>query len=120
MLKNDVAVLKLRGTDTPEDAQKLIGKKLYFDRDDAELPENTWFISDIIGLSVIDADTGRNYGKVDEIYQNGAADVYSLRTPEGKQLMFPAVPEVLLETDMPGGKLVIRPLPGLFDEAEEV
>lgn len=119
-LKSDVAVIKLKGVDTPEEAQKYIGKMLYFNRDDAELPEDTWFIQDIIGLSVVDADSGRVYGKVDDIYQNGSADVYSVRTPEGKQLMFPAIPEVLLETDIEGGKLTIRPLAGLFEDEEEI
>ena len=119
-LKSDVAVIKLKGVDTPEEAQKYIGKMLYFNRDDAELPEDTWFIQDIIGLSVVDADSGRVYGKVDDIYQNGSADVYSVKTPEGKQLMFPAIPEVLLETDIDGGRLVIRPLKGLFEDEEEI
>lgn len=119
-LKSDVAVIKLKGVNTPEEAQKYIGKMLYFNRDDAELPEDTWFIQDIIGLSVVDADSGRVYGKVDDIYQNGSADVYSIRTPEGKQLMFPAIPEVLLETDIDGGKLTIRPLAGLFEDEEEI
>lgn len=119
-LKSDVCVIKIAGYDTPEAAEKLIGKTLYFDRDDVELPEDTWFIRDIIGLSVVDADNGRVYGKVDEIYQNGSADVYSIKTPDGKQLMFPAIPEVLLETDIEGGKIVIRPLKGLFDDAEEL
>ena len=119
-LKSDVAVIKLKGVDTPEEAQKLIGKMLYFNRDDAELPEDTWFIQDIIGLSVYDADSGKCYGKIDYIYQNGSADVYSIKTPEGKQLMFPAIPEVLLETDIDGGRLSIRPLPGLFEDSEEI
>ena len=119
-LKSDVAVIKLKGVNTPEEAQKYIGKMLYFNRDDAELPEDTWFIQDIIGLSVVDADSGRVYGKVDDIYQNGSADVYSVRTPEGKQLMFPAIPEVLLETDIDGGRLIIRPLAGLFEDEEEI
>ncbi|MBR5088874.1 MAG: 16S rRNA processing protein RimM [Ruminiclostridium sp.] len=114
-LKSDVAVLKLKGIDTPEDAEKLIGKLLYFDRDDIELPENTWFIRDVIGLEVYDADTGKCYGKVDDVYQNGTADVYSIKTPSGGQLMFPAIPEVLLDTDLDAGKITIRPLEGLFD-----
>lgn len=114
-LKSDIAVIKLEGVNTPEDAQKLIGKTLYMNREDAELPEDVWFIQDIIGLSVEDIDSGRVYGKVDEIYQNGGADVYSIRTPEGKQLMFPAIPEVLIKTDIDGGKLYIRPLPNLFE-----
>jgi 16S rRNA processing protein RimM len=117
-LKSDVAVLKLKGIDTPEAAEKLIGKMLYFDRGDIELPEDTWFIQDIIGLEVYDADSGKFYGKVDDIYQNGTADVYSIKTPSGGQLMFPAIPDVLLETDIDGGKIIIRPLDGLFDPEE--
>ncbi len=117
-LKSDVAVLKLKGIDTPEAAEKLIGKMLYFDRGDIELPEDTWFIQDIIGLEVYDADSGKFYGKVDDIYQNGTADVYSIKTPSGGQLMFPARPDVLLETDIDGGKIIIRPLDGLFDPEE--
>lgn len=114
-LKSDVTVIKLEGIDTPVDAQKLIGRTLYLNRNDLELSEDEWFIADLIGLSVVDADNGRVYGKIDEIYQNGSTDVYSLRTPDGKQYLFPAIPEVLLETDLDGGKIVIRPLPNLFE-----
>ncbi len=114
-LKSDVAVIKIKGIDTPEAAQKLIGKILYMNRDDVELPEDVWFIQDIIGLEVVDNDNGTVYGKVDEIYQNGGADVYSIKTPDGAQLMFPAIPEVLIKTDIDEGKIYIRPLEGLFD-----
>lgn len=110
-----LAVLKLAGIDTVEQAKTVVGKMLYIDRDDTELPEGVHFIQDIIGLEVRDADSGRVYGKVTDIYQHGAADVYSLKTPEGKELMFPAIPEVLLETNIDEGYLVIRPLEGLFD-----
>lgn len=114
-LKSDVAVIKLAGVDNPEDAQKLIGKILYINRDDVELPEDVWFIQDIIGLEVVDNDKGIVYGKVDEIYQNGGADVYSIKTADGKQLMFPAIPEVLIKTDIDEGKIYIKPLDGLFE-----
>ncbi len=114
-LKSDVAVIKLEGINTPEDAQKLIGKMLYINRDDVELPEDVWFIQDIIGLEVVDNDNGTVYGKVDEIYQNGGADVYSIKTAEGKQLMFPAIPQVLIKTDIDEGKIYIKPLEGLFE-----
>lgn len=114
-LKSDVAVVKLAGIDTPEEAQKLIGRTLYLNRDDLALSEDEWFIADLIGLSVEDADSGRVYGKLDEIYQNGSTDVYSLRTPEGKQYLFPAIPEVLIETDLNEGRIRIRPLPNLFE-----
>ena len=107
--------MKFEGVDVVEEAQKYIGKMLYMDREEVELPEDTWFIQDLIGLDVIDADNGRVYGKVDDVLQNGPTDVYSIRTPEGKQLMFPSIPEILLETDIDGGKMIIRPLPNLFE-----
>ena len=115
-LKNDMCKLKIEGVNTVEEAQLLTGKMLYLDREDAELPEDTWFIADLIGLPVYDADSGQLYGKVDEILQNGSTDVYSIKTEEGKQLLFPAIPEVLIDVDIDGEKIVIRPLPGLFDE----
>lgn len=115
-----LAILKLSHTDTIEQAKLLVGKMLYMNRDDAELDEDTYFIADLIGMSVIDADTGRNYGKIDDVYQNGAADVYSVRTPDGKQLMFPAIPEVLLDVDTDKDIMTIRPLEGLFEDTEEI
>lgn len=111
----NMAVLKFKGIDTIEQAQKIIGKMLYMNRDDVELPEDTWFIQDMIGLDVIDADSGVNYGKVEDILQNGPTDIYSFRTPDGEELMFPAIPQVIIQTDIDGGKIVIRPLEGLFE-----
>ena len=99
-----LAVLKLGGIDNVDEAKTI------------ELPEGVNFIQDLIGLEVRDADTGKVYGKVTDIYQHGAADVYELKTPDGKELMFPAIPEVLLEKNIDDGYLVIRPLDGLFDE----
>lgn len=114
-LKNSMAVLRIEGINTVEEAAKLCGKNLYLDRNDAELPEDTWFIADLIGLEVRDADSGKVYGVIDEVMQNGPTDVYSIKTPGGKQQLFPAIPEVLLEVDVDGGFMVIRPLPNLFE-----
>lgn len=114
-VKNDIVVMKFVGVDSVEEAQKYIGKMLYMDREEVELPEDTWFVQDLIDLEVIDADNGKVYGKIDDVLQNGPTDVYSIKTPEGKQLLFPAIPEILLETDIDGGKMIIRPLPNLFE-----
>ena len=111
----NLVILKLEGVDSIEDAQKYIGKMLYLDRGDAELPEDTYFIQDIIGLEVRDADTGEVYGKVTEIYQNGAADVYSMKQENGTELMFPCIDEVVKKIDVEGGVILITPLDGLFE-----
>lgn len=118
IIKNTV-ILKLKGFNDIEKAQTLIGKMLYIDRNDAELPPDTWFVQDLIGLEVIDADSGKVYGKVDDILQNAPTDVYSIKTEDNKQLLFPSIPEVLIKTDIEAGFIYIRPLEGLFDTASE-
>ena len=115
-----LAILKLSGIDSIEQAKTIVGQMLYIDRDDAELDEGVYFIQDLIDLTVKDADSGKVYGKIDDVYQNGAADVYSIKTLSGKQLMFPAIPEVLLDVDIDGGEMTIRPLDGLFEDTEEI
>ena len=89
----------------------------YLDREDAELEEGLYFIQDIIGLTVKDADSGIVYGKITDVYQNGASDVYSIRREDGTELMFPCIDEVVLKTDIDAGEMIIRPLPGLFEDA---
>ncbi|MDE6727106.1 MAG: ribosome maturation factor RimM [Oscillospiraceae bacterium] len=111
----NLVILKLEGVNSIEDAQKYIGKLLYLDRDDAELPEETYFIQDLIGLVVKDADTGEVYGNVTDIYQNGAADVYSIKRADGTELMFPCIDEVVKKIDINGGEILITPLDGLFE-----
>lgn len=112
----NVVIMKIDGIDTVEDAQKLIGKTLYMDRDDVELPEDVYFIQDIIGLVVKDIDSGEVYGKISEVYQNGATDVYSIKKENGTELMFPYIDEVVKKIDIEAGEMLIKPLEGLFDE----
>ncbi|MCH5195363.1 MAG: 16S rRNA processing protein RimM [Oscillospiraceae bacterium] len=112
----NVVILKIKGIDSIEDAQKYIGKMLYIDRDDMELPEGVYFIQDIIGLTVKNADTGEIYGQISDVYQNGATDVYSIKKENGKELMFPRIDEVVKKIDTEAGEMLIIPLEGLFDE----
>ena len=114
----NIVVMKLEGIDKIEQAQPLIGKLLYLDRDDAELEEGLYFIQDIIGLTVKDADSGEVYGKITDVYQNGASDVYSIRKDDGRELMFPCIDEVVISTDIEAGEMIIRPLPGLFEDGD--
>lgn len=112
----NVVIMKIDGIDTVEDAQKLIGKTLYMNRDDVELDEDVYFIQDIIGLTVKDIDSGEVYGKISDVYQNGATDVYSIKKENGTELMFPYIDEVVKKIDIEAGEMLIKPLEGLFDE----
>ena len=113
MFKNTV-IAKIEGIDTPEAAEKLRNKVLYMHRDDLELDEDTYFIQDLIGLEVRDADTDRVYGKIADVMQTGANDVYVIKG-EDREYLVPAIGDVVISTDIDGGVMTIRPLDGLFD-----
>ena len=113
-------IVKAEGIDTIEAVKTLLNQILYFSRDDAELPEGVYFESDLIGLEIIDADTGAVYGKLTDIYRTGANDVYGFYDAGGKQKLFPAIREVVISTDLSEGNMKIRPLTGLFDDGVSV
>ncbi len=110
-----MAILKLEGVGDLDKANTYRGKVLYMDREDVELQPGTYFIQDLIGLAVVDADTGEEYGTLCDVTQTGANDVYHIRTPQGKEYLIPAIEQVIEKTDIAGGKLLIHPLEGLFE-----
>jgi 16S rRNA processing protein RimM len=107
-------IAKIEGVDTPEDAEKLRNKMLYMHRDDLELDEDTYFISDLIGMEVRDADSGQVYGEIADVMQTGANDVYVIKGAD-REYLVPAIADVVVSTDVDGGVMTIRPLDGLFD-----
>ena len=112
----NVVIAKIKGIDTVEDAAKLRGKTLYINRDDCKLDEGDFFVQDLIGMQVQDADTGEIYGAICDVSQTGANDVYHIRA-EGKADKFiPAIKQVVLRIDLQANLMMIRPLEGLFDE----
>ena len=108
-------LLDLEGVDSVEEAEKLRNQVLYMDRDEVELEEGVYFIQDLIGLEVLDVDTGKSYGKLTDVMQTGANDVYEVKDADGKTGLIPAIPDVVQETDLDGGVMRMRPLEGLFD-----
>lgn len=114
-VQKNMVVAKLEGINTPEAAEKLRNKMLYMHRDDLELDESTYFIQDLIGMNVKNVDTGELYGKIDDVFQTGANDVYSIKN-ENRTYLVPAIADVVISTDIDENIMLIRPLEGLFDE----
>ncbi len=97
--------LSLSGYETREDAALLRDVYLCVDREHAlKLPEGRYFVTDIIGCEVFSTD-GALYGKVEEVLQNGAADVYVIRGE--KTLLVPALKKLLSVVDTEAKKIVL-------------
>ena len=117
-VQKNMALIKFSGVDTPEAANALRNVVLYMNREDVELDDGTYFIQDLQGMRVIDADDGREYGKLHDVLQTGANDVYEVETAEGRMLLVPVIPDVVLKVDFESDTITIRPLKGLFDDAD--
>ncbi len=108
----NMVILKFHGvTDVPS-ALAMRNAVLYVDRNDVQLPEGSFFLSDIYGLEVRDAKSGAALGKVDDILTLPAGNVYVVRGG-GRELMIPAVPEFIAETDVDGGYLLVNLIEGM-------
>lgn len=114
----NIVIVKLKGVDTIEAADAMRGKVLYIDRDDAHLPEGRYFIQDLIGLKVIDADNGTEYGVIDDVTQTVANDVYHIKAADGKIYYIAAVDQVLAGTDLEAGTVAIHAMKGMFDDED--
>ena len=65
--------------------------------------------------SVYDQDTNECYGVICDVSQTGANDVWHIKTEQGKQLLIPSIPDVVKSVDIDNGKVIIKPLEGLFE-----
>lgn len=112
----NMVLVKFRGLDSPEAVQPLRGRVLYLDREEDTLEEGQYYLQDLIGLTVVDADSGRLYGRLQDVTETGANDVYHIAFPDGKVRLIPAIPQVVVGIDIDAGRMEIRPLEGLFDD----
>lgn len=79
-----------------------------------ELPEGTYYIADLEGLTVKTID-GDVLGVIDEIIKTGSNDVYILKTPSKKPILIPVIDEVVKEVNIEEGYVLVKLLEGLID-----
>ena len=104
----------LEGIDDMDKAAAMKGTTLYASRDDFELSEGDYFIADLLGLPVIDNKDGRVYGKIKDVINRGASDIYVISTPTGERMM-PVVEEFVKRVDLESG-VFVETIPGLLSD----
>lgn len=107
-LQVDRAILKIEGIDSIEDAVKYKEKYIEVSREDAvKLPEGRYFVTDIIGCTVVD-ENGVNYGEIYDVIHTKNNDVYWIK--EGKELLIPVLKEIVVNIDVENQKITIKPV----------
>lgn len=111
----DMVILKLKGIDQIEQAELLRNSYLKIDRNEEEpLEENTYYIVDLLGLSVY-TEEGVLLGILDDIYNTGSNDIYVVKDSLGKQTLLPAIQDVIKEIDIENQKIIVHVMKGLLD-----
>lgn len=111
VFKNFV-IARLDGVDDMDKAIALKNTTVYAARADFKLEKGSYFIADLIGLDVIDNISGKVYGKIVDVQNKGASDIYVVKTPDGERMM-PAVKEFVKKTDLESG-IFVEVIPGML------
>ena len=113
--QKNLAIIKLKGIDSIEQAETVKGKILYCNRDDASIDEDANYIADLIGCYVVDIYTEEEYGKVVDVLNYGSCDIYDTESL-GKHTLIPATPDIVKEINTEYQVIKIKAMKGLFDE----
>lgn len=112
--QKNMVLLKFKGVETVEEAEKLRNNYLEIDRSDAiPLEEGEFFIADLIGLKVF-LDTGEELGILEDIYNTGSKDIYVVKNKLGKSYLLPYIDEVIKKIDLDNSKIIVHIIEGLI------
>jgi len=106
-------IAALDGVEGIDAAIRLKNKVVSVKKADITLEEGRFFIADLVGLSAIDADTGVALGKITEVLSLPANNVYVIKNCQPSEILVPAVPEFIIETNISEGYVKLRLIDGM-------
>lgn len=112
--KNHVLVA-LEGVDTLQEAASLRGKKVSFEKSDANLSEGEYLVADLLGLDAVDDETGVRFGVIGDFLSMPSNGVYVIKPDdsERREILIPAVPDFVRRIDPEGGCVRFKLMEGL-------
>lgn len=109
----NLVLLKFKGIETIEQAEELRNIYIQAKRSDIKLEKGAHFIVDLIGLQVF-TEEGELLGTLKEVLQPCANDVYIVEDEAKKEILLPAIPDVIKKVDIEGNKMIVKLLDGLI------
>ncbi|GAB6088263.1 ribosome maturation factor RimM [Alkaliphilus crotonatoxidans] len=112
--QNNTVLITFKGLNDINQVEGFKGKYLVIDSSQRrELPEDTYYIADLIGLEVYTVE-GVYLGKIKEILQAGSNEVYVIQH-EDKEVLIPAVKEFVPLIDLEARKVIVDPIEGMIE-----
>lgn len=107
--------VKFEGLDDINEVEQYKRCPLLVTRENAvELEEDEYFVADLLGMTIMD-DSGVTIGKLENVIETGANDVYEVLTEDGGRILLPAIKECILDVDMDEGIILVHLMKGLAD-----
>jgi 16S rRNA processing protein RimM len=115
-----MVLIKFKGINDMTDAEALKGMFLKVDRENAvRLPDDSFFICDIVGCEVFEED-GSRLGTLKDVLKTGSNDVYVILRENGKEIYLPALKSVVKSVSISNKKMIVSVPEGLLDEDDEI
>ena len=115
---NEGLIVKFENVDTPEDAAHYRNQLVYVTTADRpQLPKGQYYLHELIGFDVVDEEEN-SIGKLTEIMQTGANDVYVVTRPDGSEILLPVIPSVVLNIEADRRLIRVHLLDGLIEDRE--
>lgn len=114
-----MVILKLSGIDDRTAAEGMKNKDVFITEEDLlTLPEDTFYIRDLIGLSVIDDDSGEVLGSIKDVLQPSAQDLYVVKLKKGGDALIPVVSEFVKEVSLEEGYVKVHLIKGMIEDED--
>lgn len=113
--KSNLVLLSFKGYEDVNVVQKFKGRYMLIDETQRrDLPEDTYYIADIIGLEVFTIDD-EYLGKVHDVIQTGSSEVYVIKKDDNKEIMIPAIKKFIPEISLEKKRITIDPIEGILE-----
>lgn len=111
----EMVILKLQGVGDRNEAEAMKGKDLYIDESQLrDLPEDTYYIKDMIGIEVRNQND-EIIGRLKDVLQNTAQDLYEVELENKKTTLIPAVEEFVLDINIKENFMKVKLIEGILD-----
>ncbi len=109
-------LLKITSVDSKDSAEMLRGKFVYAYKKDIPIEDGRYFIEDLKGCMVFDSEKNRLFGKLKDVLNTGANDIYVIEDESKKEYLVPIIDGTVKEIDVDNQEILINPIRGIFDE----
>jgi 16S rRNA processing protein RimM len=108
-------LIRIEGVEDRTAALALRGGELLLPETELPADEDALYLYQLPGLEVVLHESGEVLGSIDRVETPAGREIWVIRTPDGREVLFPAVPVFVESVDIKAGRARVKPPPGLLD-----